>query len=467
MISKDHNNDDDDDDNNTKKDSSTMSQYLWKELEQHNMFFDAMVDRFPAALYLGGGTTGKATGLDEDEGLVSTNAASSSSHQGNKKYWKGQAMESKEVRRAKAKQAKRIKLDPSQAERTTQIQQRLEQESSQQSQRLPTAPPITKAGRKNVLKDLPNHMSTGNKNNTNELSSTDDKKASVPSPDANNNNNNKNNKTNNTNNKSRIEALREKLQAKLAEKRAIRPVSDPNVVSKRAARRAEKKRRQEEAAQNKKKKTSTVAEATTNRMASSLSLLQSSSSSSSSSPAMDLAHVDFGRLAGLNPDTTHDQYMKNNKALANLSKTKNLEKLLADAEDKRKKLEQWKDGTDEEQAKAKKVQWGDAIKEASGERVRDDPAKLKKALKRKAAKKVKSQKAWKTRMEQTQQKMDDRQKIRNHNLKQRTLGGAIGANLSKKRIVTPEDSSTEKKKRAGRPGFEGKRQEFLNKKKEQ
>ena len=78
-----------------------------------------------------------------------------------------------------------------------------------------------------------------------------------------------------------------------------------------------------------------------------------------------------------------------------------------------------------------------------------NPALLKKAIKRKAKKKAKSQEAWKSRMEQTKEKMDERQRIRSHNVKQRALGGAAGANLSKKRIKDDkaEEDNTETKKR--------------------
>jgi hypothetical protein len=173
--------------------------------------------------------------------------------------------------------------------------------------------------------------------------------------------------------------------------------------------------------------------------------------------------MDFGKLAGLNPAPKH---YANNKSLANLNKGKNLEKLLADAEQKKQRLEELKRGNEEEKLKAKNIQWGDTLKEASGERVKDDPAKLRKELKRKAAKKQKSQKAWKSRMEQTKEKMDDRQRVRKHNLDKRKLGGAAGANLSKKRIAEDDNDGEEKKgrRRLSRAGFEGKKQEFLNQK---
>ena len=118
----------------------------------------------------------------------------------------------------------------------------------------------------------------------------------------------------------------------------------------------------------------------------------------------------------------------------------------------------------------------------SGEKTNSDPSLIKKALKRKVKKKAKSQEAWKSRMEQVKTKMDERQNIRNHNIEKRKLGGAAGANLSKKRIITDEDKSegredvgtdlskkTTKRPRLGphslkaRAGFEGKKKGFINK----
>merc|ERR1711935_887864 len=109
--------------------------------------------------------------------------------------------------------------------------------------------------------------------------------------------------------------------------------------------------------------------------------------------------------------------------------------MLADAESKKQRLEDLKKSNKpEDKEKASNIEWGNAIKEATGERVKDDPAKIKKALKRKATKKLKSAKAWKTRTDSTKAKMDERQKIRNHNLSRRKLGGSTGANLSSKKI---------------------------------
>merc|ERR1719498_836279 len=104
-------------------------------------------------------------------------------------------------------------------------------------------------------------------------------------------------------------------------------------------------------------------------------------SSSLSDPSNDLAQVDFGRLAGLNP-MANGNYNEVNKALKNLSKTKNLEKMLADAENKKQRLQELKQSNNlQDKQKAPNIEWGDALNEASGERVKDDPQKLKKAIK--------------------------------------------------------------------------------------
>ncbi len=113
----------------------------------------------------------------------------------------------------------------------------------------------------------------------------------------------------------------------------------------------------------------------------------------------------------------------------------------------------------------------------------NDPALLKKALKRKAKKKSASAKAWNSRVEKAKDAVVERQRIRSHNLDQRKLGGATAANLSSKRIVERDageesggdggggkDGKKEKRRRLGphsnqggnRAGFEGKKSGFIN-----
>ena len=218
--------------------------------------------------------------------------------------------------------------------------------------------------------------------------------------------------------KSRIDALREKLRAKIAEKSQNRPA--PDQVSKRAARRAakqEKKKKQQQQQQQKASKADRAKQYTTKE-----------ASETDTPPEDDLQALDFGRLAGLNAPKP---YYQANKALANLNKTQNLQKMLQDAKDKQDKLDGWKS----------------ALQEADGTRVHNDPKKLQKALKQKARKKEQSQKAWQARTKEQQRQAKDKQKIRQHNLANRKKG----LKLSKKKIVE------------ARPGFEGRKQDFLNK----
>jgi hypothetical protein len=396
---------------------------LLQDLQSDNSFFDNLVDTIPAKLYVPG----------------------NSGDDFNPKYFKGQAKESKEARRAKAKQAKREKLDPDLAETTTTTKKRLE--GNRPLMPTNSTPPASSASASSVLvvvaeSETPAASAATETTTTTTTTTTKDVEEDVDlNP-----------------NKSRIEALREKLQAKIAEKRGQRP-TDPNTVSKRAARRTEKKKRLEEALKRKKRTTSHAEQDNAKR-------LKAMDTNHNNDPAQDLAQLDFGRLAGLN-SMSPDQYFKANKSLANMSKTKNLQKMLADAQAKKQRLEELAQSSNpDDKTKAANLQWGSAIKEASGERVKDDPSKIKKALKRQVAKKSKSAKAWKSRMDQTQQKKDDRQKIRNHNLNKRMEGGSQGANLSSKRIA-PEEDKTAPKKRLSRAGFEGRKQGFLNKKNEQ
>ena len=377
------------------------------ELQQDNLFFDDVVDRIPAALYVP--------------------AANPDSY--NPKYEKTPSNDSaalKQARKVKHQQAKRDKLNPTTAESTTQLKKRLDKSASSASDGVQNAMPTSK-------------------------SSNSKKVSPSPSPS-----------TKSSNNQSRIEALRAKLHAKLAEKNPNRNnKNDPTAVSKRAARRAEKRKRQEEAKQRKQQKKSARSKAAKDAKNTQYRLADANSAAA---VATDLQHVDFGPLRGLN-DTKAQQYQKTNKSLANLSKTKNLQKLLADAERKKEQLEVWKrqGSTADEQAQAAKVEWNDALKEAAGVKTpSDNPTKVKQQLKRMAAKKSKSQKAWKTRMEQTKSKMDERQSIRNHNLQQRKQGGSAGANLSSKRIKDKEDGGDKSNRRLSRPGFEGRKQGFLN-----
>lgn len=440
------------------------AQQMARELREHNDFFDMFVDLIPSKLYI---THQPATASDEanDEKLF----ASKKKHNNNNKYHKEASKESKHAKRAAAKAEKRRRLDPSQVETTVQKKNRLDAAAATTTTTIRT----TSAG--GVLpKGPPVHNNPDQSNDEQE----DDKKVK-------NGNHNPlsispKKKTLSAEKRSHIEALQEQLRAKIAAKRSQRQPSDAAAagaadgqpqsaegMSKRAKRKAEKLKRREEA-MRKKAKTgeSTMTTTKTYKMATALEQIPA---------ARDLATVDFGRLAGLNNEDDHvfdssGKYLQANKALSNVNKTKNMQKLLSQAEAKQSELqalrEQAQQSNDETaRAKVQAIQWADALKEADGRRVKDDPTKLKKALKRKAVKKQKSQKAWKSRMEQTQSQKKERQQIRQHNLEARKQGGQIGANLSKKKIIPAgerKDEQGKKKPTASRAGFEGRKQDFLN-----
>jgi hypothetical protein len=123
--------------------------------------------------------------------------------------------------------------------------------------------------------------------------------------------------------------------------------------------------------------------------------------------------------------------------------------------------------------KASRIEWGDVLREAANtSKQPSDPKLIKKALKRKEKQKASSSKAWEARTKQTEKSMAERQKIRSHNLEKRKLGGSIAANLSKRKIVEEledNDVGQTKRRRMGphanknRAGFEGKKQEYINK----
>ena len=368
----------------------------------------------------------------------------------NPKYRKGQHKESKEARRARNKAAKASKYDPALKLTTREEKRRKEAEDAEMSD-----------DEDSSEQQLPQDgdMETEEESPPSSFSTSDE--ANDPSL-------------------SKIEQLRAKLRAKLEEKRANLPggkSQSATMVSKRAARRAEKQKRIELA---KKKKNASSGSTKTGKTKNdritivTKELGGSKITSSASSKLDDLAGIDFGGIAGLKE--TDKNYSDANKSLKNMGKKKSLERLLEEAEAKKKRLKELKaSNATEDKEKAKKIEWGDALKAASGENGKEaDPLLLKKAIKRKAKKKAKSQEAWKSRMEQAKEKMDERQKIRSHNIGKRALGGAAGANLSKKRIAEDEteaDDKEGKKKKArlgphsgkSRPGFEGKKQDFINK----
>lgn len=106
------------------------------------------------------------------------------------------------------------------------------------------------------------------------------------------------------------------------------------------------------------------------------------------------------------------------------------------AEDKRKEV-------------LEKETWLAARRRAEGEKVRDDEAMLKKAVKRKDQAKKKSEREWAARKEGVEQAMQARQKKREDNLRKRREEKMLGKAGKKKKGVATKGG------RKSRPGFEG------------
>merc|ERR1712226_11183 len=101
-------------------------------------------------------------------------------------------------------------------------------------------------------------------------------------------------------------------------------------------------------------------------------------------------------------------------------KKKDLKQLLDIAEKKQNKLDLLQE-TDIQKANEMKkdISWDRALKKAEGIKLKDDPALLKKSIKRKEKLKDKSAKKWKERVETVEKKKDERQKLRKQHIKEK------------------------------------------------
>lgn len=434
---------------------------LYRDLASHNSYFDNLVDMLPSKLYIAGNTG--------DEMY-------------NPKYKRGQHKESKEARRARNKAARLQKFQS--PETTLEKKARLAREEAEMDMDSSDSGSDSeveggKAGKKRRMKKNAAKSKQQGKKKAGAWAgdSDDDIVLSEDQP--------KNTKTSKSadgetkaegnddgggdaqgEGGTRIEALRARLRAKIAERQSQRPggVQSPDAVSKRAARRAEKQRRVEAAKKRADKGGSTrVGKSDAKKYKVSDAelggtVVNTGRGAKSTSREEDLAGVDFGGIAGLSKKAT---YLDNKSLAKSGGKKKSLDRLLADAEKKRDRLQELKAGTEEDKEKAMRIQWGDTLKEATGERVRDDPALIRKAMKRKAKKKAKSAKAWEARTEQLKDAKDQKQKIRSHNLEKRKLGGkdTEGKKEKRPRLGPYAGAGAGGKSRAG---FEGKRQAFIN-----
>jgi len=303
---------------------------IYTELEEHNEFFDSLVDMIPAKLYVVGGNA------NTDQSF-------------NSKYQKGQSKESKESKWAKSKAGKMKKFDPDQQESTRENKKRLEQEAADES-----GDDDASMGDMQFEDNHEEEKEVQTKSPS--TANTSDKSKSSP-------------------HQSRIEELRAKLRAKLEERKtaSVSNITSDTMVSKRAGRRAEKNRRVEAAkkhsAQQKLSGGTTLTGKNGLVTISIVKELGGSKINADSEPKTvidDLSGIDFGGIAGLKDDLlTRGSYSAVNKSLKNMGKKKSLESLLEEAEAKKERLRELKASDNvEDKEKAKKMDWGDALKAA-------------------------------------------------------------------------------------------------------
>jgi hypothetical protein len=298
---------------------------LLAELESHNEFFDSVVNSIPAKLYVAGAS---------DNDVYHS------------KYLKGQNKESKEAKRARSKIAKREKFDPEKMETTLQAKQRIQREQEEAE---------SSDDDEVMMDDDDEHDEEAAADIQKQHSKADNSAAG------------------NKSNASRIEILRAKLHAKIAEKRSVSGITEDGappansttssaLVSKRAARRAEKRKRQEAAKQRKKTAPSSVQERSEPQRVVNLGgskFNEPTKKKAITSAADDLATIDYQSIAGLKKiDPKFDEKSLNPKV-----KKKSLEKLLADAERKQQRLKELKESSAaEDKEKARNIEWGEALK---------------------------------------------------------------------------------------------------------
>jgi len=138
-------------------------------------------------------------------------------------------------------------------------------------------------------------------------------------------------------------------------------------------------------------------------------------------------------------------------------RTKRLEYLLKKAERRKKVLASNSERADQ-------IRWSSALSKASGVKDFEDTAKMKKLLKKISSKKKKSREEWSRRIEDTKSKQERKQAKRRANIsakvasrKTNKINRRFGIKTKKK---SNRSSPNNNKKR---PGFEGRKQTFLNK----
>lgn len=244
------------------------------------------------------------------------------------------------------------------------------------------------------------------------------------------------------------EALRARLAAKIEALRAARKADGPDGKPIRTRQELIEMRRKKQA-QRKEHKQELRKQA---KLAAEKEREEALASNSPSvmSPAVELDEggFSFGRVAfGDGAQLSHDlSYVLNQGKKKGPSDPKTA---LLKVQNQKKRLEE----LDESKRKdiEDKEAWLTARRRATGEKIHDDEAMLKRAVKRKEAGKKKSEKAWSERSQGVQRAQKDRQKKREENLRKRREEKNAPKGKKKKKAAAAAAGG----KKKGRPGFEG------------
>ncbi|KAI8921247.1 surfeit locus protein 6-domain-containing protein [Powellomyces hirtus] len=223
--------------------------------------------------------------------------------------------------------------------------------------------------------------------------------------------------------KNRIDELRAKRKAPSQEIVADQPRSRQDILQSRADRKRERKEGIKAKKEKRRKLDDTTGMATTSKSA------KESSTPTKTVPTVT-EDVSFGKL-----DFGVTEPTKKRKGPTDIAGQ------LKQAEAKKQKLEKLKE-TDKQKAESiqESATWNKLLKQAEGEKVKDDVKLLKKSLKRKEQTKQKSASAWADRQASSTKEKEDRLKKREENIKAR---------------VEARNAPKGKGQKKKRPGFEG------------
>ena len=125
---------------------------------------------------------------------------------------------------------------------------------------------------------------------------------------------------------------------------------------------------------------------------------------------------------------------------------------LARAESKQARLQKLKEKDSEKAGQIEEAnKWNKMLKQASGEKVLDNPSLLKKSIKKIEKKKQKSAKVWNERVQNVKDKQVEKQRKRTENIQKRKE--EVKAKKMGKKVQKSKSAGAKPKKRAG---FEGK-----------